>query len=102
LALVGLAEVADEMTMAAADAAGVAFDVPEQLPGALGQFPVALEHEPPLHEVGGRVDEHALRLETIASGAAGLLLIVLERLRRAGMHDEANVRPVDSHPERHR
>ncbi len=64
--------------------------------------PFLLEHDPPLQEVGGRVDEHALGLEAVAPGAARLLLIVLERLRRAGMHDEAHVGAVDPHPERHR
>ena len=35
-------------------------------------------------------------------GAAGLLLIVLERLRRAGMHHEPHVGAVDAHAERDR
>ena len=69
---------------------------------AVGQLAVALQHQPPLHEVGGRVDEHALGFEAVAPGAAGLLLVVLERLRRPGVHDEAHVRAIDPHPERDR
>ena len=96
---VGLAEVADEMPMAAADARGVALDVAQQRPPRVGQLAVPLEHDAPLQEVGRRVDEHALGLEAVAAGAAGLLLVVLERLRRAGVHDEAHVRAIDPHAE---
>ena len=56
----------------------------------------------PLHEIGGRVDQHAFGFEPVAAGAAGFLLIVLERLRRAGMHDEPHVRAIDAHAERDR
>ena len=66
------------------------------------QLAVLLEHHAPLQEVGARVDQHALGLEPVAAGAARFLLIVLERLRRARVDDEAHVRPVDAHPERHR
>ena len=31
----------------------------------------------------------------------GFLLIVFERLRRSRVHDEPNVRAIDSHPECH-
>ncbi len=55
-----------------------------------------------LHEVGGRVDQQALGLETVASRASRLLLIVLDGPRCARMDDEAHVRPVDAHAERHR
>ncbi len=54
---------------------------------------------PPLHEVGRRVDEHAFGFETVAAGTARFLLIVLERLWRAGVHDEADVGAVDPHAE---
>ena len=99
---VALAEVADEMPVAAADARGVALDVAQQRAPRVGQLAVPLEHHPPLQEVGGRVDQHALGLEAVAPGAAGLLLVVLERLRRAGVHDEPHVGAIDAHAERHR
>ena len=51
----------------------------------VGQLAVLLEHHAPLQEVGARVDQHALGLEAVAAGAARLLLVVLERLRRAGV-----------------
>ena len=98
---VGLAEVSDQMAMAAADARRVAFDVAEQRATRVGELAVALEHDAPLQEVGRRVDQHALRFEAVAPGAAGLLLVVLERLRRAGVNDEAHVRSVDAHAEGH-
>ena len=50
-------------------------------------------------EVGRRVDQHALGLEAVAARASRLLLVVLERSRRAGMHDEAHVRAIDAHAE---
>ena len=57
-------------------------------------------HDPlPLEEVGGRVEQQALGVEAVAAGAAGFLLVVLERLRRAGVHDEAHVGSVDAHAE---
>ena len=83
----------------AADAGGVALHVAQQLAALGAQLAVPLEHHAPLQEVGGRVDEHALGLEAVAAGAAGLLLVVLERLRRAGVHDEAHVGAVDAHAE---
>ena len=88
--------------MAAADARGISLDVAKQLARRVGELAVALEHQPPLHEVGGRVEEHAFRLESVTAGTAGFLLIVLERLRCAGVHDEADVGPIDAHAERDR
>ena len=87
--------------MPAADARGVALHVAQQRAPRLGQLAVPLEHHPPLQEVGGRVDQHALRFEAVAAGPPGLLLVVLERLGRPGVHHEAHVRPIDAHPERH-
>ena len=55
-----------------------------------------------LHEVGARGEQHALGLEAVAAGAAGFLLVVLERLRRAGVNHEPDVRPIDPHAERDR
>ena len=90
------------MPVAAADAGGVPLHVAHQRPARVGQLAVPLEHHPPFQEVGGRVDEHALRFEAVAPGAARFLLIVLERLRRAGVNHEPHVRSIDAHPERHR
>ena len=56
----------------------------------------------PLEEVRARSDQHALGLEAVAAGAAGFLLVVLERLRRAGVDHEPHVRSIDAHAERHR
>ena len=86
--------------MPAADAGGVALHVAQQRAPRVGQLAVPLEHHPPLEEVGARVDQHALRFEAVASGASRLLLVVLERLRRAGVDHEADVRAIDAHPER--
>ncbi len=69
---------------------------------AVGQLAVPLEHHAPLQEVRRRVNQQALGLEPVASRASGLLLVVLERLRRAGVHDEPHVRSIDPHAERHR
>ena len=88
--------------MAAADARRVALDVAQQRAPRVGELAVPLEHDPPLQEVRRRVDQHALGLEAVAPGAAGLLLVVLERLRGAGVHDEAHVGSIDPHPERDR
>jgi hypothetical protein len=79
------------MPVTASDACRVALDIAQQLPGAVGQLAVALEHQPPLHEISCRVDQHAFRLEPVAPGPARLLLIMLERLRRPCMDDEADV-----------
>ena len=69
---------------------------------AVGPLAVGLEHLPPADEVGARVDQHALGRQAVAAGAARLLLVVLGRSRRAGVHDEAHVRSIDAHAERHR
>ncbi len=88
--------------MAAADAGGVALHVAQEGAARVGQLAVALEHDAPLQEVGARVNQHAFRLEPVAAGASRFLLVVLERLRRARVHDEAHVGAIDPHPERHR
>ena len=46
--------------------------------------------------------EHALGFEAVAAGAARLLLVVLERLRRAGVQHEPHVGSIDAHAERDR
>ena len=85
--------------MAAPDARCIALDVAQQRAPRIVELAISLEHHPPLHEVSGRVDEDALGFESIAAGTARFLLIVLERLRRAGMHDEAHIRTIDAHAE---
>ena len=97
-----LAEIADQALVAAADAGGVALDVAQQAAARVRQLAVLLEHHPPLEEVRARGDQHALGLEAVAAGAARFLLVVLERLRRAGVNHEAHVRAIDAHAERHR
>ena len=96
-----LAEIPDEVLVTASDARGVSLDVAEQLSRRIGQLAAALEHQPPLHEVRGRVHQHAFRFEPVAARAPRFLLVMLERLRRAGVHDEPDVRAIDSHAERH-
>ena len=64
--------------------------------------PLRLEHLPPADEVGAGVDQHALGRQPVAAGAARFLLVVLGGSRRAGVHDEAHVRSIDAHAERHR
>ena len=66
---------------------------------ALAQLARQLHDPAPLQEVGGRVEQQALGVEAVAAGAAGLLLVVLERLGRAGVDDEAHVRSIDAHAE---
>ena len=48
------------------------------------------------------VEEAALRLQPVPSRPAALLLVVLQRLRHAGVDDVPHVRLVDPHTERHR
>ncbi len=88
--------------MATADTGDIALHVAQQASPLLAHLAVALEHHAPLEEVGGRRDEHALRLQPVAPGATRLLLIVLQRLWRAGMEDESHVGSIDAHAERHR
>ena len=58
-----------------------------------------LEHGLPEPVVGAAPEEQALGLEAVAAGAPGLLLVVLDRLRHAGVDDVAHTGPVDPHPE---
>ncbi len=99
---VAVAEVLREMPVPAADARRVALHLPEQRLARVVQLAVSLEHQPPPHEVGGGVDQQAFGLEAVAAGSSRLLLVVLERSRRARVHDEAHVRSVDAHAECHR
>ena len=48
------------------------------------------------------IDQDAFRLQAVAAGAARFLLVVLERLRRAGVHDEPDIGSIDAHAERDR
>ena len=88
--------------MPAPDARGVPFDVAHQRLARRRPFAVAFEHGPPAREVATGIDQQALGLQAIAAGAARFLLIVLERLRRARMHDEPDVGSIDPHAERDR
>ena len=54
----------------------------------------------PAHDVAAGVEEHALGLEAVASGAAGLLLVVLDRFGHGGVDDGADIAAVDAHAER--
>ena len=85
--------------MPAADAGGIPLDVAQQRLLRVGQLAVCRQHRAPLREVAAGVDEHTLGLEPVAAGAASLLLIVLERLRRARVNDEPDVGSIDAHAE---
>ena len=52
--------------------------------------------------VGRRVEQHAAGGLSVAPGAAGLLVVALERGRQRPVPDRAHVRLVDAHPERGR
>ena len=98
-ALVGLAEVLDQRLVPALEGAGVALHLAQVGDVGFAQLARQLHDPAPLQEVGGRVEQQALGGEAVAAGAAGLLLVVLERLGRAGVHDEAHVRSIDAHAE---
>ena len=98
----GLAEIADQPLVAAADAGRIALDVAQQPAARLRQLAVLLEHHAPFQEIRARGDQHALGLEPVPACPSRFLLIVFERLRRAGVDHEADIRSIDAHPERHR
>ena len=98
-ALVGLAEVLDQRLVPALERAGVALHLAQVGDVGFAQLARQLHDPAPLQEVGGRVEQQALGGEAVAAGAAGLLLVVLERLGRAGVHDEAHVGSIDAHAE---
>ena len=97
-----LAEVLDQGAVAAMRGGGVALHLAEVLAVALAQLVVRFEQALPTQEIGWRRDEHALGGQPVPSRAPRLLLVVLERPRRACMDHEAHVGPVDAHAERHR
>src|SRR5690606_37464983 len=74
-----LAEVIHQVTVAAPHRRGISLHVRQQTTRARRELAVALEHDAPLHEGGGRVAQHALGFEPIAAGPARLLLLVLQR-----------------------
>src|SRR5688572_33466126 len=90
------------MPMAAADARRIPLHLAEQRAAGIIELAILLEHGPPFHEVGRRVNEQAFGLEPVSAGTARFLLVMLERSRRAGVHDEPHVRAIDAHPEGHR
>ena len=53
-----------------------------------------------LRDIAARIEEEALRGEPVATCAAGLLVVPLDVFREVGVHNEANIRFVDSHTER--
>ena len=89
--VVAVAEVLGQMPVPAADARRVLLHLPKERTRRVGQLAVGFQHHSPLHEVSGRVDQQALRLETIAARSPGLLLVVLNRPRGASVHDEPHV-----------
>ena len=58
-------------------------------------------HPSPEVKVVAAPQQITLGVQPVAAGAAGFLLIVLQRLRRSHVHDEPHVRLVDPHAERH-
>jgi hypothetical protein len=99
VASVALAEILDERAMAAARARRVSLHVAQQRPRAVAPLAVRLQHLTPAGEIAARINQHALGAEAVAARASGFLLIVLERSRRARVHDEADVRSIDAHAE---
>ena len=98
---VRLAEILDERPVAAARAGGVALHVAQQRPRARrSSSPFCSSICRQRTKSRARIDQHALGRQAVAAGAARLLLVVLERSRRAGVHDEAHVRSIDAHAER--
>jgi hypothetical protein len=77
-AIVGFAEIPDQVPVPAADGCGVALDVAQQRAPGIRELAVALEHDAPLQEIGGRVNQHALGLESVAPGSSRFLLVVLQ------------------------
>ena len=51
------------------------------------------------HHIAGAEEEHAIARQPVASGPPGFLIIALDVLRQVVVHDEADVRLVDPHPE---
>ena len=99
---VRLAEVLDQGAVAALRGGGVTLHLAKVLAVALAQLVVRLEQALPPQEIGRRRDEHAVGGQPVPSGAPRLLLVVLERPRRARMDHEPHVGPVDAHAERDR
>ncbi len=98
----GFAEVLDERPVTAVCGRRVALDVAEMLAVCVAQLAVLFEQRFPAEEVGGRGDEDALGRQPVAARPSGLLLVMLERARRAGVQDEPHVRAIDPHAERDR
>src|SRR5690606_34216681 len=70
--------------------------------GALAGLPALVDLTDPLPslgEVAGSPQHHGNSWIAVASGSPGLLVISFDRLRDAGMRDEAHVRLVDAHAE---
>ena len=85
--------------MTTADRRRVALDVAQQGAARIGEFAVAIQHHAPLQKISAGVNEHTLSRQPVTPRTARLLLVVLQRLRRAGMNDESDIGAVDAHPE---
>ena len=107
LGLVGLAEVLDQGPVPADGPAAVAVHVVEVLagrrPGTTRRPPASLADFSRIdfqrQEVAAGVEQHALGLQAVAAGPAGLLLVVLQRLGHGRVQHEADVGAVDAHAE---
>ena len=99
--LVGLAEVGRPARGAGSTACWQNAYISPSLRSAPGGGSVPFGEHDRLPEtvVAAAHQQQALGLEAVASGAAGLLLVVLERLRHAGVDDVAHVGAVDAHAE---
>ena len=53
-------------------------------------------------DIGRTVEEHRIRVVTVARGTAGFLVVALHAPRKVRVHDPSHVGLVDAHPERDR
>src|SRR6266851_4409800 len=100
--MVALAEIAEQHLTPAAGRLAEAEQRVELLPldAALALIDVgAIKQLHQCHDVGHAIGHPGIGGQPVAPGAAGLLIIGLEALRRVEMDDETDIRLVDAHAE---
>src|SRR5690606_1593319 len=103
-----VAEVAEDEVVPAAPRLDVAQEIAEEAPLPIDELlrrslPVATAHldQPaPQADVGRAGDQPAEGGFAVAPRAPDLLVVRLARAGRRDVHDGADVRPIDAHPER--